>query len=125
MADGDAQIVRIVGVRRAPDRRQDLLMGDEATGMAHQERQDVELLARQLGLGAVDRHHPPRQIDTQAARRQHRLLRRRRLAIAQQRAQPGHQLAGGEGLGDVVVGAGVEGGDLLALGVAGGEDENG
>ena len=44
---------------------------------------------------------------------------------AQQRAQPGEQLLEGEGLGEVVVGPGVEALDPVADGVAGGEHEDG
>ena len=42
----------------------------------------------------------------------------------QQGAQPGQQLFGMEGLGQIVVGAGVKAGHLLAPGAAGGEDKH-
>lgn len=40
-------------------------------------------------------------------------------------AQAGQQLGGGEGLGHVVVGAGVVAADFVAYGIAGGEQQNG
>ena len=43
---------------------------------------------------------------------------------AERGAEPGEELVHAEGLGDVVVGAGVEGGDLVAFGAAGRQDDD-
>jgi hypothetical protein len=48
----------------------------------------------------------------------------RTLAAARQHFQAGRQLLQGEGLGHVVVGAGLEAGELLLQGVAGGEHQH-
>ena len=52
LADIDAQILRVLGMRRAPDRGENLLVGDDAAGVAGEKRQQLELLRRKLDLCA-------------------------------------------------------------------------
>ena len=52
LADIDAQILRVLGVRRPPDGGQDLLVRQDLAGMAGKEREQLEFLRRQLDLGA-------------------------------------------------------------------------
>ena len=63
LSDEDPQILRVVGVGRAPDGGEDLAMGDDAAGMAHQRRQQVELLWRQLDRLPVLDDAPLFQVD--------------------------------------------------------------
>ena len=42
--------MRVLGVRRSPDGAQDLPVGNDLAGMPGKEREEVELLARELDL---------------------------------------------------------------------------
>ena len=77
---------------------------------------------RQMDGLAVALHAPRREVDRHAAEREHRTARFGRLLMAPHRdPHPRHQFADAEGLGEVVVGAGVERGDLVGLTDAGRE----
>ena len=78
--------------------------------MLHSVGVEVDLLAR-------GRRPPGREVDPEVRRLDHGLLVGRRVGAAQGGPQPGQQLVHAEGLGQVVVGAEVEGGDLVGLGL--------
>src|SRR5690606_3514518 len=48
LADEDAEILRVGLVRLAPDRPQDVAVGEDAPGILRQHLEQVELLRRQL-----------------------------------------------------------------------------
>ena len=52
LADIDAKILRIFGMRRPPNGRQNLLMGDDPAGMPREKREQLEFLRRQLEFGS-------------------------------------------------------------------------
>src|SRR6185437_3830849 len=85
--------------------------------------QDVELDRRQVDLLVAAGHAPVGEIDREITHGHERVL-----ALvarpAHHRAQAGQQLLGPERLGDVVVGAHVEGAHLLALVAHGGEHDD-
>ena len=84
--------------------------------------EQVELDRRQVDLLAVTPHGAVGEVDLQVADPDGRVAV---LAPSpQHRAHPGEQLLAAEGLGDVVVGAGVERPDLLALVADRGEDHD-
>ena len=76
--------------------------------MPHEDLDEVPLGRREPDLGAVAVHPLGREVDGEVGGLDHRLLLGRRGA-AQRGAEPGQQLVHAERLGDVVVGAGVEG----------------
>ena len=106
-----------------PDGGEDLALGDDAPGMAHQHRQQVEFLRRQFENLAVLDDAPALQIDQQSFG----LVARRAGAVgggmAQSGAQAGQKVADGEGLFDIIVGAEVERDDLFRLAVARGKHD--
>ena len=71
------------------------------------------------------RRPPGREVDPEVRRLDHGLLVGRRMRAAQGGPQPGQQLVHAEGLRQVVVGAEVEGGDLVGLGLPHREHDDG
>src|SRR5262249_3031301 len=111
----------VVGL--APDVAAEHLAADDGVLVPGQVGQHLELAQGQGDLhpgagGAAGGQGAP-----QAGGPQHRLGVG--LDAAQQDAQAGQQLGEGEGLDQVVVGAGVQAGDAVLDGVASGQDENG
>ena len=84
--------------------------------------EDAELVRRQMDALAVDVDRPLLEIDADRADLDHRLARRR--SPPQRRTQAREQLSDRERLRDVVVGARVEGGDLLVLVADGRHDDD-
>src|SRR5208337_1237124 len=125
LADEDAQILRILGVRGAPDGRQDLAMGDDASRIAKKDRQKLIFLRRQLDRRAVagdqplvEVHHDP--VDLNPLSR----LRHAR-PVTERGSQASRQFANAERLLDIVVSAEVERLDLLRFPVARRKDDHG
>jgi hypothetical protein len=79
---------------------------------------------RQPDLADCRRHPLGREVDREVVGRDDRLLGCRRRAAPQRRAQTSEQLLHVERLGDAVVCAGVERGDLVGAIVAGREDDD-
>ena len=82
------------------------------------ERQEQPVLGRrEVHRFAAHRHHPPGPVDREFAGGEDRLLRAGRAAgrVAQRHAHARQQFRHAERLGEVVVGAGVERVDLVAL----------
>ena len=67
MPDVDAQIMRLVLVRRTPDLAQQVLVGHDPTGVLCQDPEDGELFARQLDFGAGEAHAPAREVNREFA----------------------------------------------------------
>src|SRR6185295_19206130 len=86
-----------------PDLVYEPLATDDLAGLPHQQRQEVELLARQLERLAVQRHGPRRRIELDVADLLGLRRGRRRggARAAQDRADPGDELARAERLDDV------------------------
>ncbi len=99
---------------------------DDLAGVAHQQREHLELAARQRHvLPRAVAQPAPRQLqhparEAQAVRR----LRRPRRAAPQQALDAGQQLARVEGLGHVVVGPHLEPNDLVDVVVAAGDQDD-
>src|SRR5439155_8967766 len=94
----------------SPDQVQQLLAPEDSAGIAHQRRQKLELLRSQLHALSLHGDLEAMAIDLELARLEVDLPARGlgRLAPPYDRADPGQQLAGREGLGDIVVGAHLE-----------------
>ena len=112
-------------VRRAPDPGQQMTVRQHPPGVARQQGQQRVLKRAELHRRPVHAHHPPGHVQVQRAHLERFRHRSRRLArVAQRRPDPGHQLRHAERLFHVVVGAVVQGGDLLRLPVAGRQDHD-
>ena len=92
-----------------------LLVSDDLAGVGGQRPQQIVFLARQADRLPFHRHQPLGQVDLKPVGAHHRLVAAGRADLAQGGAHARHQLAHAEGLGDVVVGAAIEGLHLVAL----------
>src|SRR5579875_987571 len=107
-------------IRHAPDEVEQAFPGEDDAGVLEEAGEQVELLARQLDRPAGDRHLAGVAAQHDLARRQHLVLDAP-LGAAEDRLDPGGELARRERLRDVVVRAELEAGDPVRLLVAGGE----
>ena len=103
-----------------PDLLHEALPRDDTAGVDDEQRQHVELLRREVELDVVLPGAVRLGVD-QHTLHARRLARRRQ---AEAHPHPGEQLGEAEGLGDVVVGAGVEADHDVGLFAAGGEHDD-
>jgi hypothetical protein len=113
----------VIPVGLVPHLGQQLLPGHHHAGPGGQIREQVELAAREVKRGPVQRRLAAGEVDPEAARADHR-GRAARAGPAQLRADAGGQVLAGERLDQVVVGPGVEQPNDLGLLVAGGGDDD-
>ena len=125
LIDEDAQVFGLVAVVRTPHGLQDFAMGHGTAGVRHQVAQDLELLRREADVFAVGAHPAGVEIDLQVG-----------AGVAVRAAFGGggraphgganarQQFLDAEGLGDVIVGAGIERGHFVLLGIAHREDDH-
>src|ERR1700730_10442497 len=106
-----------------PHLLQELLLGHELAPVADEDLDDRPLGGSETDLVPVAPHLLGCEVDGEVGRRDDRCLLDRRRP-AQRGPEAREQLVHAEGLGDVVVGAGVERGDLHGFGVAGGEHDD-
>lgn len=106
----------------APYLVEQLSAGMHPFRVGHQEMQQAELGRAEVHRIAVGGEAVGGRVEAQAADLDG-VLGGLRGAAAQHGLDAGHQLAGREGLGDVVVGAGLEAGHLVLLLAAGGEHD--
>src|ERR1700674_271544 len=124
VADIDAKILGVRGMRRAPHGGEDLLVGHHHAGVPGEKRQQLGLLGRELDLLAGASHAMAHAVDLDVADLHHRRLGAPLHAVVQRHAHPRHQFADTERLVDVVVGAEVERVDLFHLAIARREDDD-
>jgi hypothetical protein len=96
---------------------------DHPAGVAGEHLEEVPLGGRELDVHAVPRHPPGTRVDREVVGADHR-PRRFGGAATDRGAQPGEELVHAERLDHVVVGAGVEGCDLLPGRLAGRQHED-
>ena len=120
----DIDLDRVAFRLLAPGIKAVLELGARAdlVAVAHQVVEQRVLAGRELDRLAVERHPPGGRLEHQRPVGQRR--RRRSRGTADQRAHARLQFAEVEGLGQVIVGAGVEPGDLVGAGIARGEHED-
>ena len=101
-------------------------MGAGPPGVAGQEGQDLELLGGELDRAAVEAGLVVDEVELERpdGERRPAAVVGFGAAVADGGADAGFELGHAEGLGDVVVGASVEGGDLAVLGAGGREDDD-
>ena len=110
-----AQRLRVLDPLGPPHLLEDHPLRHHEAGVACEEGEDVELGRRQGDLLARPADAAAGDVDLEVAGRDDRRRRRERRRPPQQRADAGEQLAGGERLGEVVVGALVQRRDLVGL----------
>jgi len=91
-----------------PDTLEQILAGKDAAGVAGQRVEQIELARGQLDLAALTAHLAALRVDAEQAELKRRALGglvARGARAAQDRLDAGDELAGAEGLGEVVVGA--------------------
>ena len=118
------------GVHPVPDFLEQLLAGQDGAGAAGQGGQQVELRGRQVHFLALEGDDALRRVDDEGSEVEDLLV----LGVlgdglgavhaAEQGFAAGDELAHGERLGHVVVGADAEADDFVRFVVAGGEDEH-
>ena len=107
------QTARVVLPLRPPHLAYQLLLPHDRAELARQALQHPVFERRQVQLAVRPAALAPRQVDAAPSELQQPLRARAAHLAAQRRAQPRQQLRRAEGLGDVVVGAGIERRDLL------------
>src|SRR4051794_10603663 len=115
VGDVDPQVVRLLAVARTPDLAQQRAVGEELAAVDGEHAQEVELDRREVHVLAVARDPARGEVDRDRAGPDDRIGAVGGIAPAQHGADAGRELVGAERLRHVVVGAGVERADLLAL----------
>ena len=109
---------------RTPDRLQDGPVGQNPAGVLNEEQEQLELFRRQPNLILPHEHPPPIPIDRDRAERNDPPRRWCRIHASESDPNACQQFFGAEGLGDIIVRAGIERRDLVALGSAGRQDDH-
>src|ERR1700743_1369350 len=115
LGDVDAQVVGLRAVGRTPNVLEELLLGDQPAPVADQDLKQLPLGRRQPDVGPGPDDALGGQVDREGGGGDDGVVRCGRRGPADRRAEPGEKLVHAERLRDVVVGAGVERGDLLML----------
>src|SRR4051794_10388149 len=126
-ADVDVECLRRAEPVDVPDLVDEPLPCDDGAGAAHEQREQVELLAGRLDRCAGPRHGPRGRVEADVADLDRRVLvgrRGRRGGATQHGADAGRDLAGAERLDDVVVGAELEPDHAVGLLAAGGQHDD-
>jgi hypothetical protein len=112
-------------VAAAPDLLEDLPLREHPPRVLGEQDQQPVLDGCQADLPFAERDLPPREVDAQVADVDEGRGGRRRGGAAERGADPGEQLADPEGLREVVVGARIEGLDLVRFPASGRDDDDG
>jgi hypothetical protein len=124
LADVDAEVFGLVGVG-TPYGMQERAMGENLSGVLGEDDEEVELLGRKVGFLAADEDFVLGNVDDEVSYGDDLLgLGCGCGAAAELGADAGLQLLDAERLGNVIVGAGVEGGYFDGLLIADGEDDD-
>jgi len=126
VADGDAEILGLGGGVGAPDGVEQVAVAEDAVGVVGHVEQELELFGGEMDVGAadvdavlVDVDGEVADVDGVAERGLGGVL------AAELGADAGFELLNVERFGYIIVGAGVEGGDLGSFLLADGEDDDG
>jgi hypothetical protein len=107
------------------DGAQELLTVEQSLGLAHERLQQLELREGQRDGATVDRDLAAAPVEHDRTRAEHLHAEGARTGPPQHRADAAAKLGDAEGLGDVVVGAGLQSQHRIGLAVAGGEHDDG
>jgi len=124
LVDYDAEIFGFVAVFGTPDGLQETTVGDGFALLSDEMLEDFEFLGREMDFGTGHGDAALFKIHGQFFG----LEGRNGVGggvPAERGANAGEEFFDAEGLGDVIIGAGVEGDDFVTFGVANGEDDDG
>src|SRR5207245_7858161 len=126
LAHVDPQVVALPRRAGAPDFLQELAMGEDLPRVLDERREEVVLGPRKVDLFLAEEDTAGGEVHLQLAGRKNRftLAAGRARGVAERHAHPGEQLTGSERLGQVVVGAGVQGFDIVRLLATRGETDD-
>jgi hypothetical protein len=124
VGDVDAQVVGGVAGIWAPHTVQDLAVGQDLSGVGHEQAQQGVLDGGEVDDGPAASDDPRGEVDLDGATGEEGLGRGGEAASGGG-TDAGEELGAAEGFGDVIIGAGVEGGDLVVFAVVDGEDHDG
>lgn len=122
LPDEDAEILRLMGRLGPPHGREQGTVGDDLAGVAGKVKEEFEFLRRKVQRPTHDLDAVCRRIDDEVAGGDCGLCALG--GAAEMSTYAGKEFLNVEGLGYVVVGAGIESFDLGAFVVAYGEDEH-
>ena len=124
MGDIDAEVVGLLAVGRPPDFLEDLAVGDDFAGVAGEEPEEGVLGGGHFDFASLDSDDAGGEVHLKGAGVENCVVGFR-LGMAADDAEACEEFGGAEGLGHVVVGAVVEGGDFVTFALLDGEDEDG
>jgi hypothetical protein len=120
----DAEVVGVLFGVGAPEFAEDLAVGDDFAAVDEEEAQEGVFLGGEVDFLASAADEAGGEVDFDIAKGDDgRFVGG--AGAAKDGADAGEEFAAAEGFGEVVVGAGVEGGDFVFFAVADGEDEDG
>src|SRR4029450_10692161 len=114
-ADVDGHGPRVESGRVAPDLTHQLVAREDASGVGGEEPEQIEFLCGEADQLAVPARLAPRRVQLEAANRDPFARRPARAGTAEHRLHARRQLAWGEGLRDIVVGAQLESDNAVGL----------
>ena len=123
-ADVHVDDLDLAAVIRAPDGVENVLARERTAGIFHEQLHDRKLRLRQADVLAVFVERARAQVQHERAAREHVLGALAAADAAVERVHAREQLGGGEGLRNIVVGAGHEAGNLVHLLALGAEHED-
>ena len=123
LADEDAEVFRLLGGLCAPDRGEKNAVSEDLAGVAREEQEQVEFFGGEVHGAAGDADGVRGGIDDKIADLDGAVAGALGSA-AEMSTDAGKEFLDVEGLGDVVVGSGIEGFDLGVFLIADGEDDD-
>ena len=125
LGDEDAEVLGLIFAGGAPDVAEKELVGEDAVGVVGEEEEEIELFGGEVDVGVLTRTMRAAVSMKRGPTVSCAGAGSSRAMLAEVGADAGQELGHAEGLGDVVVGAFVEGGDFHGLLLADGEDDDG
>ena len=99
-------------------------MREDLAGVLQERGQQLVFDRREMNFHALHEHAAGGEVDLQVALLEDRRVAAGACGVADGDADAGQQLGRAEGLGEIVVGAVIEGGDFLRFLIAGGDDDD-
>lgn len=121
----DSEDLVVAVAVRPPDLLHQIIVSQYFACLLCQHEYQIVLDLGKMNLLTVKRDKPFFKIDHQTAARIHKIRTAALMAVAQGRADAGHQFRRSKGFGDIIIRAAVQSLYLLILLGAGGDDDNG
>jgi hypothetical protein len=125
LGDEDAEVFGLIFAGGAPDLAEKEFVGEDAVGTVHEKQEEIEFFGSEVDLGAAHADSAAGRVDVEVADGDFGGCGLFVGGFTKVGADAGEEFGHAEGLGDVVVGALVERGDLHGFLLADGEDDDG